>query len=223
MHVREALQTRHTVRAFTAQPLDAAVVQQLMQDAARAPSAGNMQPWRAVALTGAPLQALLADASRTPEDTPRCPTYPDDLWDPYRSRRFAAGEAMYTLLDIPREDKAGRQRQQERNAQMFGAPVGIFLFIDDRMGFPQWMDMGIYLQSFMLLAAEAGLATCAQGFWRRKHTVIHRHIPMPEHYQIVAGIALGYEDTAARVNTLRTTRADFAQWGELRGFERPSS
>jgi hypothetical protein len=30
----------------------------------------------------------------------------------------------------------------------------------------QWVDLGIYLQSLMLLATGKGLATCAQGFWQ---------------------------------------------------------
>ncbi|MDO4969305.1 MAG: nitroreductase, partial [Comamonadaceae bacterium] len=113
---------------------------------------------------------------------------------------------------------AGRLRQLAKNAQFFGAPVGLFVLIDHRMGPVQWMDLGIYLQSFMLRATEEGLATCAQGFWRRYDAVIKQHIQVPEEYLVAYGIALGYEDKHAPINTMRATRAEFAEWGQLVGF-----
>ena len=178
-----------------------------------------MQPWRVAAITGEPLQALLADVAKTSaEENPAHLSYPPNLWEPYRTRRFVNGEDLYKSIGIPREDKAGRLRQLAKNAQFFGAPVGLFVLIDHRMGPVQWMDLGIYLQSFMLRATEEGLATCAQGFWRRYDAVIKQHIQVPEEYLVAYGIALGYEDKHAPINTMRATRAEFAEWGQLVGF-----
>ena len=89
---------------------------------------------------------------------------------------------------------------------------------DERMGLPQWADLGIYLQSLMLLAVHHGLATCAQGFWRRYAGTLQRQLALPEPYHVACGVALGYEDEAAPINALRSTRAPWADWGELRGF-----
>lgn len=219
MDVSQALQERRTVRAFTTQVPDAALVQRLMQDAALSPSGGNMQPWRVAAIAGNALAGFLADVAQTPADEPPARlSYPSNLWEPYRTRRFANGEDMYRCIGIAREDKAGRLRQAAKNAQFFGAPVGLFMFVDARMGPVQWVDLGIYLQSFMLRATEEGLATCAQGFWRRYDALIKQHVQVPEDYMVAFGIALGYEDTSAPINTLRSSRADFAQWGQLQGF-----
>ena len=220
MDVSQALRARRSVRAFTPQVPSAALVQQLMEDAALAASGGNLQPWRVAGLTGGPLQALLVEVAATPaQESDALLSYPPDLWEPYRTRRFVNGEDMYRCLGIPREDKPARLRHLAKNAQLFGAPVGIFVFTDARMGYPQWLDLGIYLQSLMLRATEEGLATCAQGFWRRYSALVHRHVAMPQGYQLAYGLALGYEDTAAPVNALRTARADFAEWGSLQGFE----
>lgn len=219
MDVSQALQQRRSVRAFTSQVPSADVVQRIMQDAAAAASGGNMQPWRVAAMTGAPLQAMLADVAQTPgEENPRFPSYPANLWEPYRTRRFANGEDLYKSIGVPREDKEGRLRQVAKNAQFFGAPVGLVMFTEERMGPVQWIDLGIYLQAFMLRATEEGLATCAQGFWRRYDRVVKQHVQVPEGYLVAFGIALGYEDTAAPINTLRATRAEFAEWGQLQGF-----
>ncbi|MBV7418251.1 MULTISPECIES: nitroreductase [Comamonas] len=219
MDVTQALRERRSVRAFTEQVPAADLVQRIMQDAAAAASGGNMQPWRVAAISGQPLQAMLADVAKTPgEENPQHVSYPPNLWEPYRTRRFANGEDLYASIGVPREDKAGRLKQLAKNAQFFGAPVGVIMFTEERMGPVQWIDLGIYLQAFMLRATEEGLATCAQGFWRRYDAVVKQHLAVPEGYLVAFGIALGYEDTTAPINTMRATRAEFAEWGQLQGF-----
>jgi len=219
MDVTQALQQRRSVRAFTSQVPAAATVRRIMQDAAQAASGGNMQPWRVAAISGQPLQALLTDVAATPgEESPRYVSYPPNLWEPYRSRRFANGEDLYRSIDVPREDKEGRLRQLAKNAQFFGAPVGVIMFTEARMGAVQWIDLGIYLQSFMLRATEEGLATCAQGFWRRYDGVVKQHLQVPEGYVVAFGVALGYEQVEAPINSMRSTRAGFGEWGQLQGF-----
>ena len=205
MEVTQALRARRSVRAFLPDAPPAATVQTILQEAAQAASGGNLQPWRVVALTGAPLQELLAVVAQAqPEEGPHNQSYPPGLWEPYRTRRFANGEDLYRSIGIPRE--------------VFGAPVGIFVCVDERMGQPQWADLGIYLQSLMLLAVQYGLATCAQGFWRRYAGTLQQQLRLPEPYRVAFGVALGYEDAAAPINTLRSSRAPWAEWGEMRGF-----
>lgn len=219
MDVSHALRARRSVRAFLPAVPPGALVQTLLQEAAQAASGGNLQPWRVVALTGEPLRALLAAVAQTqPGEDESLQSYPPNLWEPYRTRRFANGEDLYRTLGIPREDKAARLKQLAKNAEFFGAPVGIFVCVDERMGMPQWADLGIYLQSLMLLAVQHGLATCAQGFWRRYTAVVQQQLDLPEGYRVAVGVALGYEDLTAPINTLRTPRAPWAEWGQLRGF-----
>jgi nitroreductase len=219
LNVSEALRQRRSVRAFLPDAPPAPLVQTLLREAAQAASGGNLQPWRVVALTGEPLRAVLdAVAAAVPEDGANNVSYPPDLWEPYRTRRFANGEDLYRTLGIPREDKAARLRQLAKNAEFFGAPVGVFVCADERMGLPQWADLGIYLQSLMLLAVEHGLATCPQGFWRRYEGTLREALRLPALYRVAFGVALGYEDTAAPINALRAGRAPFEEWGEMRGF-----
>lgn len=219
MNVEQALQARRSVRAFLPRVPDAALVRSVMEQAASAASGGNLQPWRVLALTGEPLQQLLETVSAAqPDDAQPGLSYPPNLWEPYRSRRFANGEELYQSLGIPREDKPARLEQLARNGRFFGAPVGLIVAVDERMGLPQWTDLGIYLQSFMLLACANGLATCAQGFWRRYNAVVSQALALPGGYHVAFGIALGYEDTGAPINGWRSTRAPLPEWGELRGF-----
>jgi nitroreductase len=122
---------------------------------------------------------------------------------------------------VPREDREGRLRQYHRNRRLFGAPVGIFVCLDRRMGPPQWADCGMFLQTLMLLAVERGLDTCSQEYWVQYARTVERYLGAPEDHMLYSGLALGWRDEAAPINTLRTTRAPFEEWAEMRGFDAP--
>lgn len=219
MDVSEAVQRRMSVRAFKPDTPPAAVVRAILEDAARAPSGGNLQPWHVHALAGEPLAQLLRAVEDAPlQEEPEYAVYPPDLWEPYRTRRFRNAEQLYASIGIPREDKAARLRQMAKNAAFFGAPVGIFLSVDRRMGPPQWADLGIYLQTVMLLATEQGLDTCAQEFWAFRSQPVARFLDLPPERMLFAGIALGWRDESAPINQWRTERDPFESWAEMRGF-----
>lgn len=218
MKVSDAIAQRMSVRAFLTDVPPAATVRSILQAAARAPSGGNLQPWRVHALAGAPLADLLARVAAAPAQAPEYAVYPPSLWEPYRTRRFQNGEQLYASLGIAREDKAARLRQMARNATFFGAPVGIFLSIDERMGAPQWADLGCYLQNVLLLATEAGLATCPQEYWAFCSAPVKEFLGLGPGQTLFAGIALGYADKAAPINQWRTERAPFEEFAQLRGF-----
>lgn len=153
MKVREAVDRRMSVRAFRPDAPSATLVRELLETAARTPSGGNLQPWRVYALTGQPLNDLKEAAASNPNgETPEYDIYLPKLWEPYRTRRFQNSEALYATIGILRDDKSGRLRQLARNGELFGAPVGLFFCLDRKLGPPQWADVGMYMQTLMLLA-----------------------------------------------------------------------
>lgn len=219
MDVSEAVQRRASIRAFKPDVPPATVVRAILEGAARAPSGGNLQPWHVHALTGEPLAQLLQTIATEPwQDAPEYAVYPPDLWEPYRTRRFRNAEQLYASLGIPREDKAARLHQMAKNGAFFGAPVGIFLSVDRRMGPPQWADLGIYLQTVMLLAVEQGLDTCPQEYWAFRSQPVARFLGLPPGRMLFAGLALGWRDESAPINAWRTERDPFDTWAEMRGF-----
>ncbi|HWU80280.1 MAG TPA: nitroreductase [Caulobacter sp.] len=220
MDVIDAVNRRMSVRAFKPDPVDGAIVRELLEAAARAPSGGNLQPWRVQAVAGEPLEALKATMLQrvASPDPAEYAVYPPNLWEPLRSRRFQVGEDMYASLGIPREDKLARLRWFATNGQGFGAPVQLFFSIDRRCGPPQWSDVGMFMQTFMLLAVERGLDTCPQEFWSHYNQVVHDHVGLPEGHMLFSGMALGYRDETAPVNSWRSRRDPFEAWGELKGF-----
>jgi nitroreductase len=223
MSVTEALQKRISVREFKSTPVPEQLVREILAIASRAPSGGNLQPWKVVAVAGAERQAVTELAGRALAASPEGeqgdrPIYPANLFEPYRTRRYKLGEDMYALLGIGREDKAGRLARFARNYEFFGAPVGLFFVIDERMGHGQWAHLGMFMQSIALAAVERGLGTCMQEAWGAVRVSLKKHFELPEHDLVYCGMALGYADESAAVNKLRSERASVDDFATLRGF-----
>jgi len=221
MNVSEAVDKRISVRAFRQDPVPGEILRALLQKAARAPSGGNVQPWIVHALAGQKLtefKSLLAARQAAGErETPEYDVYPAALWDPYRSYRYECGEDLYGTIGIPREDKAARLKQMARNFDFFGAPVGLFFFLDRRMGPPQWSDLGMYMQTVMLLAVEAGLDSCAQEIWAHWPKFVSAFFGVPDTQMLFAGMSLGYRDPDHPINSLRTRRAPLHAFAHFHG------
>ena len=223
MNVAEAVEKRYSARAYLKEAPAPDVLRRLLERALRAPSGGNLQPWRIHALTGEPLKALLVDVAKSAfsgvREAPEYRVYPDNLWEPYRTRRFRNGEDLYASLGIPRDNKTARWAQFGRNFELFGAPVGLFFTLDSRVGPPQWSDMGMLMQTVMLLAVEEGLDTCPQEAWSQFPETLRRHLELPETEIVFSGMALGYADPAAAVNQWRSTRAPFEEIVTMKGWD----
>jgi nitroreductase len=211
MKVSEAVRSRLSVRAFLDKPVPLDVLRGVLGLAARAPSGGNLQPWRLHVLSGGALEefreVMRQRLARDPSPDPlEYHIYPANLWEPYRTQRFRVGEMMYALVGIPREDRDTRLRWFAKNYEFFGAPVGLFCLIDRKMGPPQWSDLGMYLQTVMLLLREHGLSSCPQECWSRYNRVVREFLGTPEELMLFCGMAIGYADESSAVNRLASER-----------------
>jgi nitroreductase len=210
MNVFEAVDSRISCRWFLDRPVDPALVRNLIADAARAASGGNLQPWQVYALTGAALvelkgQVAQAIAGGDPQ--------------PYRSRREHHGVQLYGALAIDRNDAAARLNQYKRNYEFFNAPVALFIAIDRRLGPGQWADLGGYIHALMYLARGYGLDTCAQESWARMHRIVGPFVSMPPEQMLFCAISIGYGDRAHPANSFRSPRAEPQEFCRFFGFD----
>jgi len=217
MKVSEAIATRKTIRAFKSDPVSHETVEEILSLSARAPSGGNLQPWKVYAVLGDARDELVrrvAEKRKTSPmgSVPEYHIYPPELSEPYKTRRFRIGEAMYATIDIPREDKAARLKFFEKNWEFFGAPVGLVFTIDRQMQQGQWCDLGMLMENIMLVAREYGLHTCPQEAWSLFHPEIREYLNVPQNEMIFCGMAVGYADDAAPVNSLHSERAPLQEW-----------
>ena len=223
MNVSEAVASLRSIRAYLGKPVDRAVLARVLEKAQRSPSGGNTQPWNAVVLTGEPLAKLLASVAEViPQGlaaySPEYNVYPPELDGAYQQRRFGVGEAMYAALDIPREDKASRLKWFARNFQAFGAPVLLLLHTKRYMGPPQWADMGMWLQTVSLLLREEGLDSCMQEAWAVYTKQIRECVEIPEDHIFFCGMAIGWGDREALINSFPVPRAPVDEAVSWQGF-----
>ncbi|CAB4599647.1 unannotated protein [freshwater metagenome] len=213
MNVSEAVDKRMSVRKFRPDPVSDETLRSLLADASRAPSGGNLQPWRVYVVNGESMTRLREFLpTQPPMDAPEYDMYPKGMTEPYKSNVFRIGEMMYATIGVAREDKEARRAQFGQNNDFFGAPASIFMFLDRQMNQPQWSDAGMFLQTFMLLAVERGLGTCPQEYWSIRHKAISTFVGAPENEMLFCGVAIGHVDETAPINTLRSERMPLEQW-----------
>jgi len=210
LNVSEAVAARRSVRAFLPTPVARNIVEKILDQARFSPSGGNVQPWNAVVVAGEPLQQLLrkvADGIAAGRTDSEYASYPDTLPDPWMARRRQNAAELYGTLGIGRENREARHAQTARNWIGFDAPCIMFCHIPRFMGVAQWADLGIWLQTVMLLMEEAGLSTCAQGAWSHGGVTVREALGIADDHVLACGLAIGYADPDAVVNRLRTSRA----------------
>jgi len=208
VNVTDAVFARKSVRDFLPDPIENSVIRELLEKASRAPSGGNVQPWKIWAINGESMAGFRQHMADEPGSTSmEYDIYPQKLWDPYRTYRYELGEQMYESIGVGRDDKAGRMKQFARNMDFFGAPAAIFCFIDRGMGAPQWSDLGMFLQTFMLLAEEAGYQTCPQEAWASAHEQVRSFTNAPEELMLFCGVAIGRANNDHPINSLVSERA----------------
>jgi nitroreductase len=226
--VDQAITSRMSARAFTAQPVPREVLTQLLELAARAPSGTNTQPWKVYVLQGQSRDSLvekvcaahdairanpeLAAEYREPYDY-----YPEKWVSPFIDRRRENGWSLYGLLDIAKGEKDKMHVQHQRNYRFFDAPVGLMFTLDRVMGRGSLVDYGMFLQTLMLAARGHGLHTCPQAAWNAFGKIILPHMGATDNEMLVCGMALGYADETEVVNTFHTPResvASFTTWLE---------
>jgi nitroreductase len=215
-----------STRAFTQAPVSRAVLTELMQVASRAPSGTNTQPWKVYILQGASRDTLVDkvcaahDAIRAnPELAANYKEaydyYPEKWVSPYLERRRENGWGLYGLLGIGKADRDKMHTQHQRNYRFFDAPVGLMFTIDRAMGRGSLLDYGMFLQNIMVAARGRGLHTCPQAAWNSFANIILPHLGAGPDEMLVCGMALGYADESAVVNTFHTPRVavdDFTHW-----------
>jgi nitroreductase len=224
--VDTAIRSRMSVRAFTQQAVARTDIEAILELASRAPSGTNCQPWRVYVLQGASRDSLVdqvcaahdalrADPALAERYREEYDYYPEKWVSPYIDRRRENGWGLYGLLGIGKGDKDKMHAQHQRNYRFFDAPVGLMFTIDRVMGRGSLVDYGAFMQSIMVAARGRGLHTCPQAAWNGFAKIIMPHIGAGEGEMLVCGMALGYADADATVNSFVTPRvpmAEFTHW-----------
>jgi nitroreductase len=221
MDVVEAIRERKSVRAFKPDPVSQDMLRQIVEQALRAPSWANTQPWEFAIVTGKPLEEIQKGFLERGEQEPHSEVArPYEFPEPYLSRIQALAPKNWTPT---KENMDFRRIQNFRN---YGAPAVIYLLVDRTMfyqskGINVWSlyDCGSVVQNIMLLATNYGLGTVAQAQSVIYPDIIRKVVEIPESKLIALGIAIGYPDWDIPVTQSRTQREPLDEVAKWYGFD----
>lgn len=212
MNISQAIKQRKSVRAYLKKDVSRQTIEKLLDTARYSPSGANCQPWQVAVVTGETKEKAakaLIEAFRSGKPEKRDYDYYPVKWqEPFKHRRISCGMQLYDTLGIERKDREGRIAQWEANYRGFDAPVILFFFLDPSLAIGSYMDSGMFIQSVMLAAIEEGLATCPQAALSGYPEIIKTLLGYPKETILLCGMALGYEDKGALINSYRTPREE---------------
>lgn len=219
--VFEAARTRRSIRAYTRDAVPIETVREIVALGRHAPSGSNIQPWRVHVLTGHTLerlgtsiqQAFLADEPGHERDYDY---YTDPIEEPYLARRRQCGWGLYGTLEIARGEHAKSKAYRASNYNFFGAPVGLVFSIDRNLEIGSWLDYGMFLQTIMLGARARGLHTCPEASIASYPDIVRRELAITKDFVIICGMAMGYADPEAIVNTFQPPRIGLDDYAVFR-------
>jgi nitroreductase len=209
--VFEAARTRRSMRAYRSDPVPLDVLRDIVALGRHAPSGSNIQPWRVYVLTGRTLKRV-GDAIQRAfvDDEPGhrrdYDYYTDPIFEPYLARRRQCGWGLYGTLGIARGERAKSKAYRATNYNFFGAPAGLIFTIERRLEKGSWLDYGMFLQTLMLAARAKGLHTCPEAAIASYPDIVRRELEITNDWIVICGMALGYADPEAIVNTFQPPR-----------------
>lgn len=220
MTVADAVASRRSIRAFLDKPVELAVLRRVLDQARFAPSGCNFQPWEATVLSGAALQALQTKMLASQPQDPIEYSWSEPNQSPrHLARLQELGGCMYGAMGIDRADMAARDRFSRDNILSFGAPALLVCYFERFMGPPQWSDVGMWLQTIMLLLRGEGLDSCPQEWMSLYARLIKQEIGVSDETHILfCGLAIGYRDPEAPVNTFERPRVPLDDQVRFLGF-----
>lgn len=206
--VKEAMETRHSIREYESKPIPEEVLKRIFETALRSPSWKNSQPWKVHIVSGNKrdeLASALTEAAKVSTPIPET-NWPESYPSDAKKRMFDLGMKIYGVAGIDRKDKEARDQFMLRNFLFFGAPTAVFITSKFDLNFFVGIDFGCFLQSILLLAREEGLGTCPQAALGAFPQVVRNALQLPNEEKVIMGLSIGYPKASSELNRYHTPR-----------------
>jgi nitroreductase len=173
MTLGEAIFTQRAIRRLKADPISDADLETILTAAARAPSGGNRQPWRFLAVRDKALKQQLAE------------WYAEAYWARRKANGFSGPE------DIPKEDSSGQAALHfSANADNYANAPVLVLVIAEYPG----VDLSGACQNLMLAARALGIGSTITSIGGIHERGVHRLLGIPDGMDATCCIPLGYPE-----------------------------
>ncbi|OGN98907.1 MAG: hypothetical protein A2Y58_04575 [Chloroflexi bacterium RBG_13_51_52] len=228
MDVIEAIKQRKSIRAFKSDPVKLDLLKKIIEQALRAPSWANTQPWEFAIATGKKLKVIedgfVKRGMKAMQNSQSEVARPGEFPEPYMTRI----KKMQVKEMRGRTSQATPEEMEARftsNFRHYGAPVCIYLLVGKNLVYQEkgvnvWAlyDSGSAVQNIMLLATNYGLGTIAQAMAVVYPDIIRKELGIPEDKLIALGISIGYPDWENPVNKDLRDRESLDEIATFYGF-----
>ncbi len=211
MDFQALVHSRRSVRGFRNEAVPKAVIAKIIEDAKRAPSSMNSQPWHVHVLAGEPLEQV---RRRNMEEMAAGKPSKRDIFThgPYegahRQRQVDIAKQLFAAMGIARDDKTMRQDWVLRGFRQFDAPVSLVLTYDRVLdpGATCHFDLGALSYGIVLAAWDRGIGAVVNGQGISRSDIVREVAGIPDDEAIMTCIAMGYPDEAFPANAVRSER-----------------
>jgi nitroreductase len=218
MDLIEAIRTRRSIRSFKPNSVPKEVLTELMDVCRWSPSGSNSQPWEFAILGAEVLDEVKGYIANHMKNTPVHPDIPyPPMPEPYRTRQ----KEFMQIMNAHQYPSGAHNRQEDgvgnraSGGVLFGAPNAIIVYTDREICPRSLLGLGMIAQTIALAALHFGLASCIMSQVTYWPEVYREKDIVPDNKLIAFGIAIGYPDTEARINTFPRTRErldTFVHW-----------
>ncbi|MBN2041612.1 MAG: nitroreductase [Spirochaetes bacterium] len=208
MDVIEAINSRHSIREFSSEHVSRETLNKIIEAAVQSPSGGNSQPWEVFAAAGETLEKIrkiYLDRSKSRQSGPKTPP-PSSQPAEHTERMAVIRKERFELLGLDPEDPASGNVFFKWAANLFGAPLVLFICMDKSVPPARSLNIGTFVQTACLAAKHYGVDSFIAGQLLANQDVLREELAIPENYNIEIGIALGYPKPDSIINTYRSPR-----------------
>ncbi|MGC8602682.1 MAG: nitroreductase [Desulfomonilaceae bacterium] len=218
MDLLQTIRQRRSVRSFLNKNIDRSTLESVIKDASNAPSAINMQPWELHVVSSEEITRLSRKLLKMFEERQiTCgPGATQKIPDKFIDRARRAAEDMTPLIEKMGTDF--KTFVNRGSLKFYGAPVVLFVFIDDSFPSQRQIDIGSFLGYLVLSATGHGLSTCPIGLVTSYEDEIKDALNIPENKRLVISVAMGYPDKSTPINQFRSERANLEEFVRWIGF-----
>ncbi len=210
MELRQAIEQRRSIRKFQKQEVPRELIEEILQLSLWSPSWGNTAPWEILVASGEALAryqeanhaALFAGQKPNP-DLPMPEAFPAANQERYRH----LGKSVLIAQGIAREDEKGRLNFYGEMFKLFEVPALVLFLLDKELELPYpLMDLGIFIQSLCLAAADQGLGSCIMAVSVNYPDLAREILGAPQDKLLVMGVGLGWPEEEAAINRFERQR-----------------
>ena len=222
MEVIEAIRSRRSIRGFKPDPVPRKVLEELLDTCRWAPSAQNIQTWEMAILGGkvmaeakARLEAKVKDKVKPNPDLPVIE--PTGI---YLQRGTESRDTIDRHQFPPGTEDLDAKRAGYllKGGRFHDAPNAIIIYSDKTLDAKAVINAGILAQTIALAAPAYGLGTCLMFRAVNYPDVLRELLGIPESKTIILGVAIGYPDSGAIINTVPRNRLPVDTLTQWRGF-----